>query len=76
MKVSDKTKKFIMDTIERAIKTFAEMLLADISVGQGFSDINWGRTLSVAGVATLISILMSIASYKVGPENASLVKTN
>ena len=52
MKVSDKTKRFIIDTLERAVKTFAEMLLADISVGQGFSDIDWGRTLSVAGLSS------------------------
>lgn len=76
LKLNDAMKCFIMDTIERAAKTFAEMLLADISVGQGFGDIDWGRTLSVAGVAALISVLMSIASYKVGDKNASLVSTN
>lgn len=69
-------KTFLIDMAERAIKTFAEMLVADISVGQGFGDIDWGRTFSVAGVATLVSIAMSIASYNVGDKNASLVDTN
>lgn len=76
IKISDTMKCFFKDMVERAIKTFAEMLVADISVGQGFGDIDWGRTLSVAGVATLLSVLMSIASYKVGDQNASLVETN
>lgn len=76
MKLNDTIKHFIMDTLERATKTFAEMMLADISVGQGFGDIDWGRTLSASGVAALISVLMSIASYRVGDKNASLVDTN
>lgn len=75
--MSIKIKQFVCDTLERAVKTFAEMLVADISVGQGFGDIDWGRTLSVAGVATLISVLASIASFKFGNEGtASLVETN
>lgn len=75
MTLSD-MKAFLKDTAERAVKTFAEMLVADISVGQGFGDIDWGRTLSVAGVAALLSVLMSVASYKVGDEGtASLVST-
>lgn len=76
MSISENMKRFALDTLERAIKTFTEMLLADISVGQGFGDIDWGRTLSVSGVAALISVLMSVASYKVGDKNASLVETN
>ena len=73
--MKEQYKNFLKDTGERAIKTFCEMLVADISVGQGFGDIEWGRTLSVAGVATLLSVLMSIASYKRGEVGtASLVK--
>ena len=76
-KISNANKRFIKDVLERAVKTFAEMMIADISVGQGFEDIDWTRTFSVAGLATLISVLASIASYKVGDEGtASLVETN
>lgn len=76
-RIDKKTRAFLKDTAERAIKTFAEMTIADVSVGQGFEDINWVRTFSVAGVATLISVLMSLASYKSGDVGtASLVKTN
>lgn len=71
-----KYRLFIQDVAERAVKTFAEMLVADISVGQGFGDIDWGRTLSVAGVATLISVLASVASFRFGDEGtASFVHT-
>lgn len=74
-RISKKVRTFLKDLLERAVKTFAEMMIADISVGQGFEDIDWVRTLSVAGVATLISILMSLASYKGGEVGtASLVK--
>jgi hypothetical protein len=53
---------------ERAIKTFAQSLLAVIAVGQvGFGDINWAASLSVAGVATLASILSSVGSHNLGP---------
>ncbi len=52
---------------ERAVKTFAQSLLAVIAVGQvGFGDVNWFTSLSVAGVATLASVLSSVASYHVG----------
>lgn len=73
--MTDSMKAFLKDTGERAVKTFAEMMVADIAVGQGFEDIDWLRTLSVAGVATLLSILMSVASYKRGDVGtASMVK--
>lgn len=71
------TKAYIKDLLERAIKTFAQTLLADIAVGQGFEDINWLRALSIAGVAALISVLTSVASRPFGAEDtASLVETN
>ena len=73
-RINKKVRTFLKDLLERAVKTFAEMMIADISVGQGFEDIDWARTLSVAGVATLISILMSLASYHGGDGTASLVK--
>lgn len=74
-RISKKVRTFLKDLLERAVKTFAEMMIADISVGQGFEDIDWTRTLSVAGVATLISVLMSLASYRGGEVGtASLVK--
>lgn len=60
-------KQFIKELIERAIKTFAQSLLAYTSVtGVAFGDIDWPLALSVSGVATLTSVLTSIASYNIG----------
>ena len=69
-------KDFIKDMVERAVKTFAQVLLGFIGIeGVGFGDVNWVRALSVAGVATLASILMSIISFNFGDKGtASLVK--
>lgn len=45
----------------RAVKTFAQAMLATISVGQTFAEVTWLNACSVAGVAALISVLTSIA---------------
>lgn len=47
---------------ERAIKTFAQTFGAFLLVGAGIGDVNWLAALSVAGVATLASLVTSIAS--------------
>lgn len=46
----------------RAVKTVAQTAVALIGTGAvGFTDLDWLRILSVAGVAGLLSILTSIA---------------
>ncbi len=45
----------------RALKTFAQAMVAGIAVGAAFSEIDWIRLMSVAGVAALASILTSLA---------------
>lgn len=45
----------------RAIKTFAQSLVAYIGVATAFSEVNWARALSTAGLAALLSLLMSIS---------------
>jgi hypothetical protein len=62
------TKQFWIDASERAVKTFAQALLAVLTV-QGVSDllsVDWGRALSVAGLATVISFLTSLLSLRLG----------
>lgn len=56
------TKEFASMAAERAIKTFAQTLLGGITVGATFEMISWLYILSVAGVATLASLLTSIIS--------------
>ena len=45
----------------RALKTFAQAMLATITVGQTFAEVSWLNACSVAGVAALISLLTSVA---------------
>lgn len=69
------TKTFVKDTAERAVKTFAQSAVAVLTAGAtGVLDVDWLNLLSVALLATLISVLTSIGSGKVGDDTASFVK--
>lgn len=62
------SRDFFLDLLERAIKTFVQSLLATLTV-QGVSDllaVNWGQAASIAGLATLVSVLTSLLSIKLG----------
>lgn len=69
-------KSFWKDAAERAIKTFAQVMLGFLVIGQsGVMDVDWVNTLSVSGVAAFASILMSIVGQGVGDKGtASLVR--
>lgn len=61
------TKQFITDAAERAIKTFAQVLLAYF--GADALDVlhaDWGNALSVAAGAVVLSLLTSLLSLKLG----------
>ena len=46
----------------RAIKTAAQTAVARIGTGAvGFTDLDWARIASVAGVAAVLSLLTSVA---------------
>ena len=45
----------------RALKTFCQTAVSMLTVGQALLDINWVHILSVSAVASIISILTSIA---------------
>lgn len=65
-------KAFWVATTERAVKTFAQALLAVFVAGQGFDffAVNWPEALGTALTATVISVLTSVASANVGPEHS------
>lgn len=69
---------FWKQVLERAIKTFAQggaaLLVGD---GIGVLEADWGKALSVAALAAVLSVLTSIVSAPVGPdkESPSLVDT-
>lgn len=60
-KVSVNTKKWAKAAGVRAIKTFAQVAVSMLTVGQAVMDVNWVNVLSVSAVAAVISVLTSIA---------------
>lgn len=65
------TKHFWLSTLERMVKTFAQSLAAIlVADGGGLLDIGWPAALSTAGMAAVISVLMSMGSSAVGPDGS------
>lgn len=69
-------KTFWKDTAERAVKTFAQSFVASLAVATGLLDVDWVNALSIAGLATVISLFTSIGSGTVGDQSASAIKLN
>lgn len=68
-------KRFIIDLIERAIKTASQTAIASIGVATTLGEIDWRVVGSTVAVSTILSVLTSLASYKIGEEGtASLLK--
>ena len=69
------TIEFWKAAAERAVKTLAQSLIASITVAgvaAGLGGINWATALSTAALATVLSVLTSIASSAVGSSGPSL----
>jgi hypothetical protein len=61
------TTRFWKATAERAVKSFAQSLLALLSAGSvGLLQVNWMVSLSTAGMAGLLSVLSSVGSSRIG----------
>jgi hypothetical protein len=60
--------RFWIAASERAIKTFAQTLIALIGTGMvGVMDLDWLQMLGIAATATILSVLSSVASANFGP---------
>lgn len=58
---------FWMAAAERAVKTFAQALVALFVAGVTVWSIDWQEALAVSATAALVSVLTSVASLRVGP---------
>ncbi len=69
------TSRFWQLASERALKTFAQSLLAILSAtGVGLVTAPWTTALSTAGMAAVLSVLSSMASAPMGePHTPSLL---
>jgi hypothetical protein len=54
-------KEFIKAMLIRAAHTFAQTALGLLIVGQTITEVDWINVLSVSAVATIISMLKSVA---------------
>ena len=70
------TVTWLKDAAERALKSFAGLLLSVLSLdGANVLTLDWGQTLGLGGTAALTSVLFSIVSAGVGSSGtASLTK--
>lgn len=65
---------FWQDAAERAVKTFAQALVAVLSAsGLGLLNAPWLTALSTAGMAALLSVLTSVASAPLGRRGTASV---
>ena len=55
-------KQFAKYALLRAIRTFAQTFASTIAVGAAFSEVAWLKSLSISGVAFVLSILTSLAT--------------
>jgi hypothetical protein len=71
------TKSFLKQLAERAIKTFAQTMVALTGATQmDWLTLDWQHLLITSAIAAGLSILTSIASDKIGPaDSPSVVNT-
>ena len=68
------SRRFWKLTAERAVKVFAESLVAVlVAAGTGLLSTDWTTALSTAGMAALLAVLTSVASSGIGPKGSPSV---
>lgn len=67
MMMMDKLKKYADYSIERALKTIAQVAIATIGVGAtGIFDVDWLNVISIAALAGVMSLLTSVLQFENG----------
>jgi hypothetical protein len=71
------TKSFVLQLLERAIKTFAQTFVALAGASQmDWLTLDWVQLAATAAIAAGLSVLTSIASDRFGPtDSPSIVPT-
>ena len=70
------TLSFWKDAVERAVRTVAGAEAAALTAaGAGLIDANWAGSLSMAGMAGLLSLLLSVAGEAVAPTGTASFTT-
>lgn len=65
------TLRFWLHVLERATKTFAQVAAALLTGnGLGILEVDWRKVLSVAALAFIYSVLMSVASAEAGDKHS------
>ena len=71
------TMDFWKDTAERAIKTFAQALIAGLTAGAvGILDVPWVDVLSVSALVAVLSVLTSLVSAPFSPRGTASLLTD
>ena len=61
------SRAFLLATVERALRSFAASLASLLTAsGAGMLDTDWGEKFSVAGMATLVTVLLAISGGTFG----------
>ena len=70
------TADFWKATAERALRTFAQSLIAVLTAGAtNLFDVDWQAALATAGLATLLAVLTAIGAAKAGRPGPGLTET-
>ena len=65
----DKLHNYLNYSVERALKTVAQVAIATIGVNAvGILDVDWAQVASVAALAGVMSLLTSVLTYDKGAE--------
>ncbi|WP_405408899.1 holin [Streptomyces decoyicus] len=69
-------KAFWLATVERAVRTFAQTLIAALGLDTtDLLDLPWEHGLALAGLATILSVLTSIATAGTGKRGPGITET-